>query len=126
MGCNPVILIGQDCAFSGNRGYSRHTSPSERLLETLSQGKTLAASHLEKNRQKRSIKVQCTDGTEVATSQSMYSYLRSIEQIANTYPETRIYNLCSHGARIDNVTSLGSVTELLNILTRQDLVSKNS
>lgn len=116
LGCNPVILIGQDCAFSGDRSYSRHANPNHQMLEKLNQGKTLAGSHLEKNQQKKPIRVKCNNGTEVWTDASMYSYLRTIEQIAGANPQTRIYNLCSHGARIENVSSLGSVTELLQVL----------
>ncbi len=117
-GCDPVFLIGQDLAFSGLRNYSRHSSINEQLLDKVDQKKTLTESHLEKSRQQKQVRVECADGREVFTSQVMYSYLRTLEQIAGASPKIRIYNLCSHGAPMENITPLGSVNELMNILNK--------
>jgi hypothetical protein len=68
-------------------------------------------------RENKTINVETTDGREVVTNQAMYSYLRAIEELAAANPETTIYNLCSHGAQIDHVISLGSVNELIKVLT---------
>jgi hypothetical protein len=49
----------------------------------------------------------------------MYSYLRAIEEIVEVNPKTKIYNLCSHGAKIHNTVSLGSANELARYLISQ-------
>lgn len=115
-GCNPIILVGQDCAFTGMRNYSKHSNINEQLIDKLGHRQTLTGSHLENTRQQKQVAVECADGSHVYTSQLMYSYLRTLEQIAGAHPQTRVYNLCSHGALIENIHTLGSVSELTNIL----------
>ncbi|KMP11975.1 hypothetical protein UZ36_02560 [Candidatus Nitromaritima sp. SCGC AAA799-C22] len=115
-GCNPVILTGQDLAFPSNRSYSSHSTNNEQLQDKVNDENTLTNTHFQKTREKKTIRVTGSDGREVVTNQMMYSYLRAIEAIAAANPETSIYNLCSHGAQIDHVTSIGSVNELLKIL----------
>ena len=66
----------------------------------------------------KTIKVKNISGNKVETNQAMYSYLRGIEEIAAINPKTKIYNLCSHGAQIDNVTPLGSANELMKFLNK--------
>ena len=116
MGCNPIILIGQDCAFSNNRFYFRDSELEVELLENLNANTTLAQSHQKKTKENKSISVLCNDGLEKWTNQTMYSYLRGIEQIAQVNPDRTIYNLCSHGVQMDHVNSLESVTELIQLL----------
>ena len=48
-------------------------------------------------------------------NQTMYSYLRGIEQIAQMNPDRTIYNLSSHGACMDHVNTLESITELIHL-----------
>ena len=115
-GCEPIILIGQDCAFSGNRSYSGYSQTNEKLMDKIDQKQSLSTSHVEKNRGKKQIRVECADGKEVFTSQVMYSYLRTLEQLAKAHPNTRMYNLCSHGALIENIQTLGSISELITLL----------
>ena len=74
---------------------------------------SIAETHDIKNKKTKIIHVEANDGRKVFTNQVMYSYLRAIEEIAAENPKTKIYNLCSHGAQIDHVLSLGSVKELL-------------
>jgi hypothetical protein len=86
------------------------------MLDKLNNHNSLNETHYAKSRENKIICVETNDGRRVGTNQAMYSYLRAIEEIAAENPETRIYNLCSHGAQIDQVTSLGSVKELLKFL----------
>ncbi|MFQ5450743.1 MAG: motility associated factor glycosyltransferase family protein [Nitrospinaceae bacterium] len=116
LGCNPIILAGQDCAYTGQRNYSSHSDNNRLLLDGVQHGKTLGKAHLEKARLKKQIGVEGTFGTQVLTDQSMYSYKRTLEQIACIHPQSKIYNLCSHGAEIEHLLPLGSVNELQRIL----------
>jgi hypothetical protein len=114
LGCDPVFLAGQDCAYSGRRTYSRYSDRNLQLLDRIPQG-TLVNTHSEQAGLSKQITVDGACGSKVATSQSMFSYKRTIEQIAIQHSETRIYNLISHGAELENITHLGSINELVEI-----------
>jgi len=115
-GCNPLFLIGQDLSFPNNRSYSSFSNSNEQMLDKLDNHNSLTNTHYKKSRENKTISIETNDGREVVTNQAMYSYLRAIEEIAAKNPETKIYNLCSHGAQIDHVIALGSVKELLRFL----------
>ena len=86
------------------------------MTDELDNESLLGETHYVKSRKEKTISVKKNDGGEVVTNQAMYSYLRAIEEIATANPETKIYNLCSHGAQIENVIPLGSVNELSKFL----------
>lgn len=113
LGCDPIFLVGQDCAYSGGRTYSRESDQNRRLLDRILHGDTLARMHSEQAGLKKQISIKGASGSMVSTSQSMFSYKRTIEQIAVQHPETIIYNLISHGAELENITHLGSAGELI-------------
>jgi hypothetical protein len=54
------------------------------------------------------------------TDQVMYSYLRTLEHIIKANPDTRVFNLYSHGAEIEQAPVLGSANEL----KRRSFISK--
>lgn len=116
MGCNPVVLAGQDCAFSGNRTYSRYSTINNKLLDHESCFVSLSRLHLERMRETKLVTVEGMDGQNIPTNQMMYSYLRNIEQLAEAHPKTQIRNLCNHGARIENIPPLGSINEIIKLL----------
>lgn len=116
LGCDPIFLIGQDCAYSGGRTYSHHSTMNLQLLDKLPQNDTLTRAHAEKTGLKKQIRVKGNFGGMVSTSQSMYSYKRTIEEIALQHAGTQIYNLSSHGAELENITPLCSVSEFANKL----------
>ena len=87
------------------------------LLDRISQRVTLANAHAEKAGLKKQIRIKGNFGGMVSTSQSMYSYKRTIEEIAMQNAGTQIYNLSSHGAELENITPLSSVNEFANKLS---------
>jgi len=117
LGCDPIFLIGQDCAYSGGRTYSHHSNMNLQLLDLISEKVTLANAHAEKAGLKKQIRVKGNFGAMVSTSQSMYSYKRTIEEIAMQNAGTQIYNLSSHGAELENITPLSSINEFANKLS---------
>ena len=112
-GCDPVFLVGQDCAYSGGRTYSRNSDRNQQLLDRIPNGDALGQSHLEQAGLKKQISIKGASGSMVSTSQSMFSYKRTLEQIAIQHPETTIFNLISHGAELEHITNLGSVAEVM-------------
>ncbi|GJL77983.1 MAG: hypothetical protein NPINA01_09720 [Nitrospinaceae bacterium] len=113
LGCDPVFLAGQDCAYSGRRTYSRESDQNQQLLDRMAHSNPLVDTHLEQAGLKKQIQIEGAAGSMVQTSQSMFSYKRTMEQIARQYPETQIYNLISHGAKMEHIPHLGSVNELM-------------
>lgn len=116
-GCDPIFLIGQDCALTDNRYYSKHTRFNHLLVSKISGSMQLDKLHQIKFNEKNPVRVKNTCGNEVLTDQVMYSYLRNLEQIAHQNKNTRIFNLCSQGAAIDGVNPLNSIGELKRWLT---------
>lgn len=116
MGCNPIILAGQDCAFSGNLVYSRYATINDHLRDRVGAWNTLANLNSEKMREQKMIEVENLDGGKIFTNQMMYSYLRNIEQMARAHPKIKIHNLRTHGARIENLISLGSINDIMTLL----------
>ena len=111
-GCDPIFLAGQDCAFSGNRYYSNHSQFNKQLQQQITNRTPLEKLHQEKSHEKKQLSVKCTQGNSLLTDQVMYSYLRTLEHIIRANPDTRVFNLYSHGAEIEQAPVLGSVNEL--------------
>jgi hypothetical protein len=111
-GCDPIFLIGQDCALTGNRYYSKYSRFNQQLFPHISGSAQLNKLHREKFQKKKPVKVKNTYGNEILTDQLMYSYLRNLEEISMQYKNTRIYNLCSQGAAIEGIEPLNSISEL--------------
>ncbi len=116
MGCNPILLIGQDCAFPNQRNYSRNANNYDNQIKEVSQIETLQQFGTRKNKEVKMIEVPRYDGQNVITNTILYSYLRTLEQIIQSSPHTQIYSLCSHGAAIENVIPLGSINELMHFI----------
>jgi hypothetical protein len=111
-GCDPIFLTGQDCAFSGNRYYSGHSRFNNQLQSKIIKTEPLENLHQEKSREKKQLSVKCTQGNSLLTDQVMYSYLRTLEHIIHANPNTRVFNLYSHGAEIEQAPVLGSINEI--------------
>ena len=111
-GCNPIFLVGQDCALTSSRYYSKSTRFNQLLVSKISEAKQLDQLHQTKFNEKIPVKIKNTYGLELLTDQVMYSYLRNLEQIAKQNKNTKIYNLCSTGAAIEGANPLNSISEL--------------
>ena len=116
-GCNPIFLTGQDLSFPSNRIYSSFSNNNKQMVDRLDSASMLKENHKTASKKEKTVTVENIAGDKVATNQAMYSYLRAIEEIAAVNPQIKIYNLCSHGAQIDNVIPLGSANELMKFLT---------
>jgi hypothetical protein len=116
-GCSPIFLTGQDLSFPCDRTYSSFSNNNKQMMDSLDSVNILKDNYKVASRKEKTIKVKNITGSKVVTNQVMYSYLRAIEEIASKNPKTKIYNLCSHGAQIDNVIHLGSANELMKFLT---------
>merc|ERR1711969_427370 len=106
-GCNPIFLTGQDLSFPSDRIYSSFSNNNKQMIDRLDSSSMLNENHKSESMKQKTVNVKNIVGKNVVTNQAMYSYLRAIEEIAAVNPQIKIYNLCSHGAQIDNVIPLG-------------------
>jgi hypothetical protein len=111
-GCDPIFLIGQDCALTSDRYYSKHSRFNQQLFSQISGSAQLNMLHHRKFQTKKPVKIKNTYGNEILTDQLMYSYLRNLEEISMQNKNTRIYNLCSQGAAIEGTHPIYSISEL--------------
>ena len=111
-GCDPIFLIGQDCALTGDRYYSKHSRFNQQLFSQIAGSAQLNWLHQKNFQKKKPVKIKNTYGNDMLTDQLMYSYLRNLEEISMQNKNTRIYNLCSQGAAIEGVDPLYSISEL--------------
>ncbi|MFQ5482400.1 MAG: motility associated factor glycosyltransferase family protein [Nitrospinaceae bacterium] len=115
MGCNPMVLIGQDCAFSGGRRYARLPGPAG-IAGASAPGDGGEDPTRGPSGEAKPVRVEGCHPGEVATDSVLYSYLRTLEQIAAANPQVRILNLQSQGARIAHTQTLGSIGEVWQFL----------
>ncbi|MEK9629542.1 MAG: 6-hydroxymethylpterin diphosphokinase MptE-like protein, partial [Nitrospinota bacterium] len=58
LGCNPIFLIGQDCALTGNRYYSKHTRFNQLLVARVNGAQPLDKLHQGKFNEKNPVKIK--------------------------------------------------------------------
>jgi len=81
LGCNPLILIGQDLCFHSNK---MHSGEKDTFL-------TLKSSKI----------VKGIDGNEYPSATNLYEYLKWFRKFARKHPELRLINCTAKGAYID-------------------------
>lgn len=88
IGCNPVILIGQDLAYTGDRSHAEISQNRD--------GKT-GFNELKRD---DDIYVEGIDGKPIRTSLVLNDYKRALEEIIDFYDETTFINATEGGAKI--------------------------
>lgn len=89
LGCNPIIFIGQDFAYTGLRAHSELAQNEEGGLE------------YEQIKQNNDVFVEDINGEMVRTSIVLNDYRESMEKIIKLYPETMFINATEGGAKIE-------------------------
>lgn len=117
LGVNPIIFIGQDCAFPGNRFYSNAIAEGERWLELVNGFYMLRDIHKDKISEQKTIYVADRFGLNIPTHENLYRYIRYIEEIVKREKDVSFYNLNSNGVcfrGVEDIPSLSRVKELWN------------
>ncbi len=81
MGCNPLILIGQDLCFHSNK---IHSGENESFI------------HLKSSKMVKGI-----DGNEYQSATNLYEYLKWFRKFAKRHPELKLINCTAKGAYIE-------------------------
>ncbi len=94
IGCNPVILIGQDLAYTGERSHA--------LISQNRDGK-IGFNELKRE---DDIYVEDINGNPVRTSLVLNDYRRALEEIIDFYSDTTFINATEGGAKIKGTVQM--------------------
>ncbi|MFQ5559551.1 MAG: motility associated factor glycosyltransferase family protein [Nitrospinota bacterium] len=98
---SPIIQIGIDSSFPGERYYANHIS--EVFHDEINQLTTLRDAHMRKITVEKRVFVANYAGGTTASHLNLYSYLRTVEELASAHNDVSIGIAGSSGARIDGV-----------------------
>jgi len=122
LGCSPVILIGQDLAYTNNQCYSKDSVYSHFKIDN--EGKIILSdnikTHQNENELKsqietlnKTIKVKGWNNEEVYTSTGYALFIKYFEQIAKEYPDFNLINCTEGGAYLKGLEHK-TLSEVLN------------
>lgn len=113
MGFDPIIFVGQDCSFPGNRVYAENTFADETWIDLLDGKCTIEIILYDMIKEKKEVIIENKFGESTPSHQHLYIYLRYLEQIVGNYNHVTFYNWLSMGAKIEGVTDIDSIKEVL-------------
>ncbi len=130
MGCNPVILVGHDLAYStkGGTTHASGTALNRSLSTPAQQDKCIsvhpAAFHPQKT-QEEIVWIPGVFGDVVPTSKPMHVFLRKLSYLISK-SELTVYDATEGGARIEGteITTLSTIVQ--NVLLNSWAVEKDS
>ncbi len=102
LGCNPIILVGQNFAFLGDENYSRS-------IRYIHEGRDHKATEAELA---GTMTVEDVDGNMISTTNGFYLSRQVMENVIKWFPETRVINTTRGGAKIAGTTYM-PLAELL-------------
>lgn len=88
MGCNPIILVGQDCAFGDNETHAKGADHS-------SEGMKKSVKY------KHQMTIMGNNGKPVKTLRVWYDFKRTYEEYIKKYPDIQVINCTEGGALIE-------------------------
>lgn len=112
MGFDPIIFVGQDCSFPGNRLYAENAFEDQILINLLNEENTMEMVSHKKITEKKAVAIENKFGRMVPSHQHLYIYLRYIEQIVENYTNVTFYNWLSMGAKINGAKDIDSINEI--------------
>ncbi|AGF58323.1 hypothetical protein B0P06_003362 [Clostridium saccharoperbutylacetonicum] len=112
MGCSPIIFIGQDFAYTGERGHD------------ISSGNRWREWGFDEYKRDDDIYVEDINGEPVRTSLLLNDYKKSMEQIIDACPEIEFINATEGGANIRGAKN-EKLSEVLKKLDKYDVVDLN-
>lgn len=101
MGCDPIIFVGQDLAYTGHVHYVPGVEIHRQWRGELNRFNTMEQKEWDRIARNRSIllKVPGNDGTELFTDELLFTYLEQFEKDIAAVP-ARVINATEGGARI--------------------------
>ncbi|MFZ9888271.1 MAG: motility associated factor glycosyltransferase family protein [Myxococcota bacterium] len=98
-GCNPIVLVGQDLAYTGGQVYAEGTAENRQLLPTSD-----ARYAKEGGVTRFMLEVDGWNGERISTSLQFHMYRRWYESWVASLPNTKFFNCSEGGAYIKGMT----------------------
>lgn len=116
MGCDPIIFIGQDLAYTDDKGHADAASSPWQTNDI----KNYASNN--------DLFVKSVDGGVVRTSPALYKFKCGIETIINMNPNVKFINATEGGALINGAENrkLSEVIDEYNLQVKKDEISNSS
>ncbi|MGL5478711.1 MAG: motility associated factor glycosyltransferase family protein, partial [Clostridium sp.] len=116
MGCNPIIFVGQDLAYTDNKGHAECAKTDSVSIDAK-----------ENYYKSNDVYVEGIDGKEVRTSLSLKAYKESLEDIVESFKDIKFINATEGGAAIrgTEVRKLKEVLEEFEDIKEKDTKVKN-
>lgn len=88
LGCNPIILVGQNLAFRGSKSYAEGSKRSGIRTD------------VDTEKLKKAIEVESVDGEIILTTDGFKNMREQLELYISRYPEIQVINTTKGGAKI--------------------------
>ncbi|MBN1492679.1 MAG: motility associated factor glycosyltransferase family protein [Candidatus Omnitrophica bacterium] len=118
LGCEPIIFAGMDYAFPLNKYYSTNTIEMKKWYRDVNRFNTIEMMHYEVIKNNKVRYVENNSGKRIPTHETLYLYLRQIEEIISRNPKRHVYNLMSQGSKIQGTDRINNIKKLDKILKR--------
>ena len=102
LGCNPIVFIGQDLAFTNNQIHAKNAIIEGEKLHT----------------EKYDLYVKDINGNDIPTSYSLDSFRKSFEKFIGDYEDKIFINATEGGANIEG-TEIKSLKEVINMFNEK-------
>ena len=116
IGCNPIILIGQDLAYTNDKVHANFCE--------LTEDKYKHEEVLENVKSENDIYVDDIYGNKVRTSRSLNMFRENIEKIVKNNPNVKFINATEGGANIKG-TEVITLREAINKYSLKENIEKN-
>ena len=116
IGCNPIILIGQDLAYTNDKVHANFCE--------LTEDKYKHEEVLENIKSENDIYVDDIYGNKVRTSRSLNMFRENIEKIVKNNPNVKFINATEGGANIKG-TEVITLREAINKYSLKENIEKN-
>jgi len=116
MGCNPLVFVGMDYSFPGGKLYSANIAETKKWVSQVNRLNPMESIHWHAIHGDKVITIKNKYGEDIPTYQTLYTYLRQIEQLIVEHTNVTFYNFLSHGAHIQGADDIFLAEELALLL----------
>lgn len=110
LGCNPVVLVGQNLAYLGDSWYSK---------------KITYIGKVDEKQMKEAIVVKDVEGKDVYTNRGLDMFRKEMEHYVKLYTDLEVINTTKGGAHIEGTTYVPLEKVIVEKLSEQNIVSKD-
>ncbi|WP_411502692.1 motility associated factor glycosyltransferase family protein [Brevibacillus centrosporus] len=110
LGCDPVVLVGQNLAYLGDSWYSKNITYVGKVDE---------------KQRKEAIVVKDVEGKDVYTNRGLDMFRKEMEHYVNMYSDLEVINTTKGGAHIEGTTYVSLDKVIAEKLTERNIVNKD-